>query len=158
MEFWSTLTCVLSPEERILPIGFLGDLADRPANPDASCSVRRECFPLSSGGRGLGVRTRVATNFYRPTILRIRAETSSPGIPVTAPLSISATRRRVSCFQARSTAGAAAPTSTLILFKLYEQRRQRFNFDGWLINILQRCRIMPEVALFSFLSEKPFPV
>ena len=42
----------------------------------------------------------------RPTILPMRADTSSPGAPFTLPLSISVTRRRVSCFQASSRAGS----------------------------------------------------
>ena len=49
--------------------------------------------------------------FHRPTILRIRAETSSPGMPFSWPLSISATRRRVSRRQLSSISGAIPPCS-----------------------------------------------
>ena len=63
--------------------------------------------------------------FHRPTMWRILAETWSPRMPCTAPLSISAMRCRVSCFQAWSTVGSVVPTSSCSWAYIQSRNRRR---------------------------------
>lgn len=72
---------------------------------------RRSDFSVMCGGLavfciGLGVE---GVRLYRPTIWRMRAETTSPGMPCTLPARISSTRSATVELQAGLSAGSLTP-------------------------------------------------